>query len=254
MTRIRVAPEVFAAAHRAARQVLEGKARLTEAQKTLSAQYGIAERTASGYIGCFLAMRRGTTFKTIVSANGLRFMLERIAEDGPGDLMIALRSVMSHITYLQEITGRELGQRETHAGLRRVHAEFLDRLREVAAPAEVTSSLDREVNKALSDTPEARARRLQQAPQMPDQQVVLTRIFRRNPDVIAEVLFRANGVCEGCIEPAPFRRANGRPYLEVHHCQPLAEGGMDTVENAIALCPNCHRERHYGAKFRDAQQ
>ncbi|MGO2991961.1 MAG: HNH endonuclease [Halomonadaceae bacterium] len=22
--------------------------------------------------------------------------------------------------------------------------------------------------------------------------------------------------------------------------------GSDTVENAIALCPNCHREMHYG--------
>ncbi|MEY8786001.1 HNH endonuclease [Citrobacter freundii] len=23
--------------------------------------------------------------------------------------------------------------------------------------------------------------------------------------------------------------------------------GEDSVENAIALCPNCHREAHYGA-------
>jgi len=34
--------------------------------------------------------------------------------------------------------------------------------------------------------------------------------------------------------------------LEVHHKVPLAEGGDDTVENAIALCPNCHRHAHYG--------
>ncbi|MFM0350878.1 HNH endonuclease [Paraburkholderia sp. RL17-347-BIC-D] len=30
---------------------------------------------------------------------------------------------------------------------------------------------------------------------------------------------------------------------------PLAQGGPDTVANAIALCPNCHRERHYGSIF-----
>lgn len=254
MTRVTVAPEVFAAAHRAAREVLEGQASLSGAQRTLATQWGIAERTASGYIGCFLAMRRGRAFKTIVSADGLRFMLDRIAEGGPGDLMVALRSVMNHITYLQKTAGGELRQRKGHAGLRRVHAEFEGRLREMAVFTEMSSSLDEQVAEALSDTPEARAWRLQQAPLMPDQQVVLTRIFRRNPDVIAEVLFRANGVCEGCVEPAPFLRADGRPYLEVHHRQPLAEGGMDTVENAIALCPNCHRERHYGAKFRDAQQ
>nr|WP_275041241.1 HNH endonuclease signature motif containing protein [Halomonas meridiana] len=46
---------------------------------------------------------------------------------------------------------------------------------------------------------------------------------------------------------APFnRKSDGSPYLEVHHRKPLAEGGDDTVANAIALCPNCHRAAHYG--------
>ncbi|TOJ58505.1 hypothetical protein CGI36_22670 [Vibrio parahaemolyticus] len=27
---------------------------------------------------------------------------------------------------------------------------------------------------------------------------------------------------------------------------PLKDGGSDTVENVKALCPNCHREAHYG--------
>ena len=68
----------------------------------------------------------------------------------------------------------------------------------------------------------------------------------RNPDVVVEALLRANGVCERCKKPAPFaRRSDGTPYLEVHHRIPLAVGGEDTVENAIALCPNCHRAAHY---------
>ncbi|WP_235816893.1 HNH endonuclease [Bordetella ansorpii] len=242
MTRAMVTPEVFAAAYEAARQVLEQKARLTDAQKALAAEYGIAERTASGYIGCFLALRRGKTFKTIVSADGLRFMLGRIAEGGPGDLMIALQSVISHITYLHGITGNE-------PGLRRVYAEFVGRLREMAMFDEVSLSLEEQVTKALADAPESRARRLQQARTIPEQQIVLARVFKRNPDVIAEALFLANGVCQGCDQVAPFLRADGRPYLEVHHRQPLGEGGADTIDNAIALCPNCHRERHYGANY-----
>ena len=163
---------------------LKEKGRLPDAQKTLASQYGIAERTASGYIGCFLAMRRGSTFKTIVSADGLRFMLNRIAEGGHGDLIIALQSVMSHVMYLQNITGNE-------PGLRRVHAEFVGRLRELAEFDEVSLSLDVEVTKALADTQEARAKRLKQAWAMPEQQIVLRRVFRRNPDVIAEVLLLA---------------------------------------------------------------
>ncbi|MEC5166165.1 putative HNH restriction endonuclease [Flavobacterium sp. PL11] len=44
-----------------------------------------------------------------------------------------------------------------------------------------------------------------------------------------------------------FLRDNGNtPYLEVHHKKPLAEDGDDTIENAFALCPNCHRHAHYG--------
>ena len=246
MARAKVTPEVFAAAYEAAMQVLEGKAQLTEAQKTLTAEYGIADRTANGYIGC-LAMRRGRTFKTIVSADGLRFMLGRIGEGGPGNLMIALQSVMNHIMYLQDITGNE-------PGLRRVHAEFVGRLREMAAFDEASISFDDQVTKALQDMPEARARRLRQAPAMPEQQIVLTRVFKRNPDVIAEVLLLANGVCQGCDQVAPFLRADGRPYESALHCCSLAEGGADTVENAIALCPNCHKERHYGANYRATQR
>ncbi|MBC8673865.1 HNH endonuclease [Aeromonas hydrophila] len=46
---------------------------------------------------------------------------------------------------------------------------------------------------------------------------------------------------------APFNRvSDGTPYLEVHHIQPLANGGEDTIQNTMALCPNCHRKRHFG--------
>ena len=70
--------------------------------------------------------------------------------------------------------------------------------------------------------------------------------FRRNHDVIAEVLERASGKCELCKKPAPFiKKLSGEPYLEVHHRIRLADGGDDTVENATALCPNCHRHEHY---------
>jgi 5-methylcytosine-specific restriction protein A len=32
----------------------------------------------------------------------------------------------------------------------------------------------------------------------------------------------------------------------VHHRVRLADGGDDTTDNAVALCPNCHRKAHYG--------
>lgn len=75
--------------------------------------------------------------------------------------------------------------------------------------------------------------------------------FARDPDVVAWVLEEANGVCECCSKTAPFRREDGSPFMEVHHLLRLADGGEDTIENAVGLCPNCHRELHYGASKRE---
>ncbi|NII11649.1 HNH endonuclease [Oleiagrimonas sp. C23AA] len=81
----------------------------------------------------------------------------------------------------------------------------------------------------------------------PEKILVAATTYIRDPKVAAFVLERANGNCEACKEPAPFvRRSTGEPYLEVHHRERLADGGPDTVENAVALCPNCHRQAHYG--------
>lgn len=61
------------------------------------------------------------------------------------------------------------------------------------------------------------------------------------------MLRQAAGKCECCQKTAPFVSASGDPYLEVHHVLQLADGGSDTISNAVVLCPNCHRELHYGA-------
>jgi 5-methylcytosine-specific restriction protein A len=70
--------------------------------------------------------------------------------------------------------------------------------------------------------------------------------FARSPQVVAWVLEAAAGSCESCSLPAPFIKADGTPYLEVHHVRWLSRGGSDTVTNAVALCPNCHRRFHHG--------
>ena len=112
---------------------------------------------------------------------------------------------------------------------------------------EYTSELDAKVTAARADNSESRRARLAKAPKLPRQVLIQATNYLRSADVIAEVLERANGYCEHCMQPAPFnRKSDGSPYLEVHHKIQLAFGGEDTVENAIALCPNCHRKRHYG--------
>jgi len=80
----------------------------------------------------------------------------------------------------------------------------------------------------------------------PREIVSQTTLRERDPLVRDWVLRTANGVCECCEQNAPFESTDGEPYLEVHHIRHLANDGSDTVSNAVALCPNCHRELHHG--------
>jgi hypothetical protein len=116
-----------------------------------------------------------------------------------------------------------------------------------AVKDDVDDSLRKEIERSLDDSAPTRKQRLAQASKLPESIQVISRAFRRNADAVAEVLIRANGNCEECHSPAPFLRANdNKPYLEVHHRTLLSAGGEDTVANAIAVCPNCHRKLHFG--------
>lgn len=135
-------------------------------------------------------------------------------------------------------------------------AEALEQLNWVT-PMVPTESFDggrdefyEQVVAALHDVEFDRRQRLALAGKKPKKIQITTIAYVRNPDVVAEVLHRANGICETCTSPAPFnRKIDGTPYLEVHHQIRLADGGLDCVGNAIALCPNCHRRSHHGYGF-----
>ncbi|MBO8164188.1 MAG: NUDIX domain-containing protein [Brevibacillus sp.] len=121
-------------------------------------------------------------------------------------------------------------------------------VRKAITQKEYDQEVSKQVQLARVRSRTERRNRLLKVDKIPGKLLVTSTQFIRNPDVIVEVLERAKGVCEKCRKPAPFVRASDlTPYLEVHHKIPLAEGGEDTVENAIALCPNCHREVHHAA-------
>lgn len=77
---------------------------------------------------------------------------------------------------------------------------------------------------------------------------IISQVTQRERDPLVRdwVLKAAGGICECCKQKAPFKMSDGSPYLEVHHVRHLANGGTDTTQNAVALCPNCHREIHHG--------
>ncbi|MDD5456568.1 MAG: HNH endonuclease [Candidatus Margulisbacteria bacterium] len=81
--------------------------------------------------------------------------------------------------------------------------------------------------------------------QYPEKVAQNTTVFKRDPLIKAWILNNADGICEKCKKNGPFIKDDNTSYLEVHHIKSLSDGGSDTIENTVALCPNCHRELHF---------
>ncbi|VXC37053.1 HNH endonuclease signature motif containing protein [Massilia sp. 9I] len=190
--------------------------------------------------------------KSISGKFGLHFKPNKAIKDNPDIPVVTFtrdsetapfifRGVFNYVDLVEEDEGRKAFK------LRRV-SEVSNAT--VMSFEQVQEKLEKGVRKSKERTRSERLKRLATAPKRPISYSVKTTAFLRNPDVIAEVLYRAQGICESCVKPAPFlRSSNEEPYLEVHHRLPLSQGGEDTIENAIALCPNCHRERHFGSLY-----
>lgn len=71
--------------------------------------------------------------------------------------------------------------------------------------------------------------------------------FDRDPLVVTLRKRLAEYQCEvdGCTSPR-FMTDLGEHFVEVHHLEPLSEGGPDTLENTVCLCPTHHRLIHHG--------
>lgn len=86
--------------------------------------------------------------------------------------------------------------------------------------------------------------KLKQTTKQPQKQKTTAERFLRDEYVAEYTKRKANGKCQLCKQNAPFKDAEDVPYLESHHIDWLSKGGKDTIENTVALCPNCHRKMH----------
>jgi 5-methylcytosine-specific restriction enzyme A len=84
----------------------------------------------------------------------------------------------------------------------------------------------------------------EQAPKKACSRVVTVVQITQNIYVAELARRRANGLCQLCDQPAPFLVPEGKSFFDVHHIKWLSKGGHDTLNNTVALCPNCHRKMH----------
>lgn len=78
----------------------------------------------------------------------------------------------------------------------------------------------------------------------PEKCEISTYSYKRDPYITEFAKRQANGICQLCKMQAPFNTSDGKPYLETHHIKWLSEGGSDSIDNTVAVCPNCHRKLH----------
>lgn len=240
----RISKKQIKAAYRYGKLVFDGSIPQKDAVAELDSEWGMRSGSAQIFISNYKQMRIGKIYKRTQSPKATKIFFTNFQADyGDAGLQNAVKASRLHADYYEtKVKGgknriRELCD-EFEALIKTNSRNTLDDFQE---------KFKDEVSKSLLDTSPARKKRLAGYDGKVTERDVIQRVFVRNPDVVAETLIRSNGICEFCEQPAPFdRRKDGSPYLEVHHKVPLAEGGMDKLENTFALCPNCHREAHYG--------
>lgn len=115
----------------------------------------------------------------------------------------------------------------------------------VPIPEELYEQIETEKEKSAKGTSEGDLLSLAlSAPRTAGVREVVTHQAQRNPYVAELARRRAGGVCQLCKQEAPFHDRSGTPFLETHHVEWISRGGEDTIENVVALCPNCHRKMH----------
>lgn len=227
---MQITPGLILECYNAAKRVVAGELAESSAIKDL-AEVGMNPASASIYVRCLRHLLVGEVFSRTISAPAAKFYLENIRADfGEDAFLRALQSVELHIAGYNALGKGKL------VSLAKLVGELRDDL-------EVSDSAFELSKKPFVELLAKAAN----APKMPN--IVATNVltFVRSKAVAAARLAHANGICEECAHPAPFlRRGGGEPYLEIHHRVRLADGGPDTFENTIALCPNCHRKAHFG--------
>ena len=73
---------------------------------------------------------------------------------------------------------------------------------------------------------------------------VITKIRERNQKA-ARALKDLYGECQITGSKFSFKKADGKPYLEVHHLIPLGLGGADAPANLVVVSAHIHRMLHY---------
>jgi len=78
---------------------------------------------------------------------------------------------------------------------------------------------------------------------------VKSKIYKRHNYLMVQIKKYRDYKCQFC--STTILKANGDCYIEACHIKPKAEGGKDSLNNILILCPNCHKLFDYGKREKE---
>ena len=196
--------------------------------------------------------RNATVFREAQFRRQREFRMQCAVEDAT---LLASSARTFAIPHVRSIRGRELGYGYGQSSLwyaENAPKSFLRTVREflasidkltprfgIASVEAIPDAIDDLDGNVGNESPKRRSGR--------------TTYIVRDPEVRRKVIQRANGHCEFCGAEG-FEREDGSRFVEAHHIIHLALQGPDTLDNVIALCPNHHREAHFGKNRKNFEE
>src|SRR5580658_2809923 len=146
--------KTLAAAYATAKAVFVGSLKRADGARFLHDNNGVNLNSAKDFIDAYKHLRKGESFQRTLSRTDMDFYLASIlADDGPSELQLALHALWRHIAYYER----------THSGkmknLRSVHSKYQLVASAPRSLEEVSTEFDKQVKKALSDSPDDRRKR-----------------------------------------------------------------------------------------------
>ncbi len=78
------------------------------------------------------------------------------------------------------------------------------------------------------------------------------KVYKRHNYLMALIKKYRDHKCQFC--STTILKANGAYYIEACHIKPKAEGGKDSFDNILILCPNCHKLFDYGERSNEKKR
>lgn len=79
--------------------------------------------------------------------------------------------------------------------------------------------------------------------------VINGRSYKRQNYLMVQIKKYRNYKCQFC--STTILKANGDYYIEACHIKAKSEGGKDSLDNILILCPNCHKLFDYGNREKE---